>query len=431
MWSMSMEKVISYLGINRGDGQKKSLDRLRKLLERVGNPQEKLSYVHITGTNGKGSTGSIFQSVLREAGFNVGFFTSPHLEVMNERIRLNDKYIQDEELIEIINRIEPIIIELEQELGEKFYAFELLTTVAFIYFQEKKPDMVILEAGIGGRLDSTNVIAHSELSIITSIGIDHTATLGNSKEEIMYEKVQILKEEGQMVVGPVDSSLQKVALDWANKINGEVFFVEKENIHLHKIKEDSQIFDYKSYKDVKISFLGKHQVENACLVIEGAEILAKKGYPLTKEMVYRGLEKASWPGRFEKVLEKPLFYMDGAHNLASVDRLVETLEELFPKQKFYFVVGMMKDKDYENMLKKVYHLAKSFILISPDPNRGFNTAEVAKFIRAADIHVDEVKDMAELFAYITEKISQDEIVIQFGSLYLVGALKEEQIKIKN
>ncbi len=421
---MGMKKVISYIGTNRGNGQKKSLNRLDELLERLGNPQKDLTYIHITGTNGKGSTAAMFQSVLREADLKVGLFTSPHLEFINERIRVNAEYIEDEELIRIINKIEPFILAIEAELGEKFYAFELLTTVALYYFQEKAVDIVILEAGIGGRLDSTNVIQKSALSVITSIGVDHMSTLGNSKEEIMNEKVQILKEKGQMVIGPVENELQEVAMHWVNKVDGRIVFVEASDIHLQTTSKDSQLFSYQSYQDIKLPFLGNHQLENACLVIEGSKILAAKGYPLTKEIVYKGLEKSFWPGRFEKVSDQPLFYMDGAHNEASVERLVETLEELFPDSKFHFVVGMMKDKNIEEMLALVFPLAKSFTLVSPDPERGFNTKEVANMIRANGIEARVLKDMTEVLTYIEDEISKEEIVIQFGSLYLVGALKE-------
>lgn len=426
-----MEKVISYIATNRGIGHKKSLNRLRELLNRLGNPHKKKNYIHITGSNGKGSTAAIFQSVLREANLKVGLFTSPHLEFINERIRINDDYIEDEELIRLINKMEPIILELEAELEEKFYAFELLTVLSFLYFEEKNPDIIILEAGIGGRLDSTNVIEDSELSVITSIGIDHISTLGNTREAIMKEKVQILKDNGQMVIGPVDPNLQKLALSWAEEVSGKIIFIDKSEIGLAKLVKDFQIFDYKSYKKVQLSFMGMHQIENASLVIEGAEILAEKGYPINRESIYQGLAKASWPGRFEKVSDRPLFYIDGAHNLSSVERLVETLKELFPKEKFHFIVGMMKDKDYAKMLEQVYPLAKEFILISPDPNRGFDTKEVAELIQIRDIKVNRVKNMKELFTYINQEIAKDEVIIQFGSLFLVGALKEEQSKLKN
>lgn len=421
---MNIEKVISYINTNRGNGQKKSLNRLFQLLSRLDHPQKSLSFIHITGTNGKGSTASFFQSILREAGLNVGLFTSPHLEVINERIRLNNEYIADADLIRIMKKIEPVILELEEELNEKFYAFELLTTVAFLYFQEKQPDVIILEAGIGGRLDSTNVIETPDVAVITSIGIDHVKILGNSKEAIMNEKVQILKKNGHLVVGPVESSLKKIAFDWAEKVDGQLTFVETNQIEVISSTKNHQKFNYHSFLDVELSFLGLHQIENACVVLEACEILKEKGYPLTDEVIYRGLKKATWSGRFEKIAEEPLFYIDGAHNRASVNRLVETLEELFPNQKFHFVVGMMRDKDYKAMLEKVFPLAQEFLIISPDPYRGFDASRVANDLEAKGYKARAFFEIEDVLTYIKEQIPKEEIVIQYGSLYLVGDIKK-------
>lgn len=423
---MTMEKVYAYLAQNRASKRKENLNRLEELLKRLGNPHKNINYIHITGSNGKGSTAAMFQSVLREANLDVGLFTSPHLEKINERIRVNDLLITNEELIRFVNKIEPIVLKLEAEIQEKFYAFELITAISFLYFQEKETDLVILEVGVGGRLDATNVIEESELAVITSIGIDHSKTLGETKEAILKEKVQILKKNGQMVIGPLRKNLKKIALNWAQKVDGEIHFVELDEIKNTENKKNYQLFDYKSYQNIELGFLGKHQLENAALVIEGIEILREKSYPIKERDLYQGLSKVKWPGRFEKISDSPLFYIDGAHNLASVDRLVESLKELFPKKKFHFVVGMMKDKDYEKMLEKVYSLAKEFILISPDPNRGFDLDEVSRLIKAKNIPVRKVEDMKELKSYMNEQINQDEIIIQFGSLYLVGALKREQ-----
>lgn len=418
-----MKKVISYVNTNRGNGKKEELERLYLLLEKLDNPQKNLAYVHITGTNGKGSTVGLFSSVLREAGLNVGIFTSPHLEVVNERIRLNEEYIADEDFIRIVSEIEPIVLALEKELGEKFYAFELLTAVAFIYFQEKQPDLILLEAGIGGRLDSTNVIEAAEVSIITSIGLDHMATLGNTKAEIMYEKTQILKKHGHLIVGPVNEDLKKIAEKRAKEVNGTVTFLDTKDIEVLETSLKQQIFNYKNWEAVKLSLLGTHQIENASLVLEACNILQMKGYNLTSEIIYRGLEKAYWPGRLEKVSEKPLFYLDGAHNEASVKRLVETLEITFPSNQFHFVIGMMQDKHYQTMIEQVSYLAKEFILVSPDPNRGFNADKVADALVAEGYRAIAKKSVAEVLTYIKEEIPQDETVIQFGSLYLVGAIK--------
>lgn len=422
--AMDMEKVHSYINANRGNGQKESLDRLRTLLERVGNPQNGLKCIHITGTNGKGSTASMFQSVLREANLNVGLFTSPHLEVINERIRINNEYIKDEDYIRLVNKIEPVVLELEAELKQKFYAFELLTTVAFLYFQEKQPDVIVFEAGIGGRLDSTNVIETPEVAVITSIGIDHTSTLGTSKVEIMNEKIQILKRQGHIVIGPVEDALKEIAGSWAKKVHGKIIFVDRENIKVDKVSKDIQSFTYKQFKDVKIQFIGKHQIENACLVLEACTILQKRGFPITEENIVSGLAKANWPGRFEKILDEPLFYIDGAHNVAGVERLVETLEDVFSGQKIHFIVGMMKDKEYDKMLAQVMHLAQEFVFISPDPYRGFDPEEVAAAVAQKGVATRTAENAEELLDYVQHELPKEAVVIQFGSLYLVGAIKE-------
>lgn len=421
---MNMDKVIQYINTNRGNGQKESLDRLFKLLDRLGNPHKNLKYIHITGTNGKGSTSALFYSVFKEAGLDVGVFTSPHLEQVNERIRINDDMISDEAYIRIVEKMEPIILELEEELDEKFYAFELLTTVAFIYFQEKQPDIILLEAGIGGRLDSTNVIDRSVVSVITSIGLDHMKILGNTKEAIMDEKAQILKENGRLIIGPVEESLQTVARKQADAVNGTVTVVQRENLTIHETSLAKQRFDYKDWHNVEISMIGKHQIENACLVLEAFDALVAEGFSISKEDVYNGLAKAFWPGRFEKLLDEPLYYIDGAHNVDGVRRLVETLEETFPYNAFHFVAGMMQDKEYEKMLDQVKHLAKDFILISPDPYRGFDTSEVVQELRSEGYKAAVKENAAEVLAYIKQEIPKEDTVIQFGSLYLVGDIKQ-------
>lgn len=427
---MSMEKVIAYVNTNRGDGQKESLERFYNLLDKLGNPHKGLKYIHITGTNGKGSTAAMLQSIFREAELNVGLFTSPHLEVVNERIRLNGEYIADADFIRLVDKIEPIVLDLEEKMGVKFYAFELLTAVAFLYFQEKQPDIIILEAGIGGRIDSTNVIEESEVSIITSIGLDHMATLGNTLQEIMSEKAHIIKEGGPLIVGPVDNTLKQVTEKIADEIHGTVTFLDKTNIHIEKTTLKNQLFSYKNWQTIKLTMLGLHQIENASLILEACEQLIAKGWPISREMVYQGLEKAAWPGRFEKIFEKPLFYIDGAHNEASVKRMVETLETSFPDKKFHFVMGMMKDKDYTKMIQLVVHLAKDFYLVSPDWQRGFDVYEVAKDLSKAGYQAKAMKNIEEVLEFIQNELPKDETVIQFGSLYLVGDMKRA-IKAKN
>jgi folylpolyglutamate synthase/dihydrofolate synthase len=284
--------------------------------------------------------------------------------------------------------------------------------------------VIILEAGIGGRLDSTNVIDTADVSVITSIGIDHVKVLGNSREAIMKEKVQILKEGGHLVVGPVETNLKDIARNWAEEVNGKLTFLDTSKIEVLSSTKDRQIFNYKDWKNVELTFLGLHQIENACVVLEACEVLKEKGYPLSDEIIYRGLKKATWPGRFEKVSEEPLFYIDGAHNMASVNRLVETLEGLFPNEKFHFVIGMMRDKNYQAMIEKVLHLAKEFLIISPDPYRGFDAQDVANDLINQGYKATAFSDIKDVLTYIKKDIPKEDIVIQFGSLYLVGDIKK-------
>jgi dihydrofolate synthase/folylpolyglutamate synthase len=424
MAKTGMDKVVSYVNTNRGNGRRKNLDRLSLLLEHFGNPQNDSKYIHITGTNGKGSSSSMLSSILRESGLEVGVFTSPHLEEINERIRINETLISDDDFIRIVNLMEPIVLELEEKFGETFYAFELMTLCAFLYFQEKQPDLVILEAGIGGRLDATNVIDTPEVALITSIGLDHMAILGDSKEAITYEKAHLLKKNGQMVVGPIDEPLKTIIETRAKEVKGNIVFLDTHDIEITQTTSEYQVFNYKSMQDIQLGFLGIHQVENACLVIEACRVLKGKGYKLTDTAIRSGLEKAYWPGRFEKLLDKPVFYIDGAHNVDGVKRLVETLEKSFAETSFHFVIGMMADKDYQTMINQVKHLAKEFILISPDQARGFNPNELVGALEQEGYQVIVKESAAEVLFYIQEEIPKNETVIQFGSLYLVGDIKK-------
>lgn len=425
---MDMNDVIALVNTNRGNGKKENLNRMKLLMEKLENPQNQLKYIHVAGTNGKGTTSSFIASILREAGFTTGLYISPHLEVINERIRINNTFISNEEFIRITERVEPLVKAVEEELDEILYSFEILTAVALLYFAEKRCDIIVLETGIGGRLDATNVIHTPEAAVITSIGMDHTKILGHSLENIAKEKAGIIKEEGNAVLYPAVESIQAVFQKRAQKKHASLKVLNKEDIKVKSISTEGQSFQYKNMKDFSTQMIGRHQIINACLAIEAVKILQTKGYPVTDENIRKGIEKTIWAGRMEKLSDHPLVFIDGAHNEQGVEALKTNIEELFAGKKVTLVVGMMKDKAYMSMIEKVEENAEKFFLLSPDRFRGFDASEVAEKLCQKGKKAQAMGSVKELIQYIHQKASDDEIIIVFGSLYLVGDLRKEMYR---
>lgn len=424
---MDMNDVIALVNTNRGNGKKENLNRMHCLMEKLDNPQKQCRFVHVAGTNGKGTTCAFMASVLQEAGLKTGLFISPHLEVINERIQINNQYISDDEFIELTEKVAPIVEEVEEELKETLYSFEILTAVAFLYFAKQKCEVVVLETGIGGRLDSTNIIDTPEVAILTSIGEDHLHILGHSLEEIAQEKAGIIKENGEIVSYSAPDSLAAIFQEKAEQKQASIHKIHSEDIKIKKMTLKGSTFAYKEFTDVTIQLIGKHQVNNACLVLEAAMILKEKGWIINKESILSGLKKASWAGRMEVLQETPTVLIDGAHNEQGVDILQENLAYLFPDQKITFVVGMMEDKAYHQMLEKVENQAKQFFFISPDPWRGFKPDEVSEWMNKKGIAAKALDNLSSIYAYI-QSVPKEEIVVIFGSLYLVGEIRANWIK---
>ncbi|MER2064625.1 MAG: Mur ligase family protein, partial [Alkalibacterium sp.] len=330
---MDMKDVIALVNTNRGNGKKESLNRMHKLLDKLGNPEKNLSFVHIAGTNGKGSTASFMAQILIKAGMKTGVFTSPHLEVVNERIRINDAFISDEDFIKVTEKVAAVVDAVEEECGERLYSFEILTAVALLYYDEHMCDIVVLEAGIGGRLDATNTIPVPEVAIITSIGMDHTKMLGETLEKIAGEKAGIIKENGQVVLPAFSPSIAQDFQEKAGTRHATVRQADLNEVKNLLLNEQGSTFSYKQFEEVKVNMVGKHQVSNALLAIEAALILKEKGYGISDEAILEGIAASYWPGRMEKIHDKPTIFIDGAHNPEGVERLRESVETLFPDEK--------------------------------------------------------------------------------------------------
>ncbi|WP_245570072.1 bifunctional folylpolyglutamate synthase/dihydrofolate synthase [Lacticigenium naphthae] len=423
-----MQEVISLINTNRGNGRKENLNRMRLLMEKIGDPQKELKFIHLAGTNGKGSTAAFVDSILKKSGLNTGLFTSPHLQRINERLQINGAEITDEEFIQTTQLVEPYVGQVEEELGEKLYAFEILTAVAFLYFKEKEVDIVILETGVGGRLDATNVITQSEVSVITSIGMDHMKVLGNTIEEIAKEKAGIIKKSGTIVTYPFSKSIQTIVEEIAWEKETKWIPVDPAQLTILSSSIDGQRFTYKGTDEWAIQMLGIHQVYNAVTALEAMWVLQDKGWPVTIDSIREGLATAFWPGRLEKVCEEPLVLLDGAHNLQGVEMLRENADVLFPDQVLHFLIGTMEDKEYEKMIALMEGKAKSLLFLAPKSERAFDAEAVERLVEKEGIKSRFFKTPAEGAQYIRTQIPKDEVCMVFGSLYLVGDMRSEFLK---
>lgn len=396
------------------------LNRMKDLMNRLSNPQDKLNIVHVTGTNGKGSTSKMLANILIQSKYKTGRFMSPFIENFNEQMSINNINISDDELIEIVEEIKPHI-ELMQE---KPTEFELITAMAFLYFKNKGCDIVILEVGMGGRLDSTNIVSYSQVSVITNVTIDHSDFLGNTIEEITKEKMGIIKSNSVVVLGDQNSTVKNMVRDYANQLNTD--FIITDNTKLERISNSLsfQKVNYRKRKNLVLSLLGSYQCNNLMVVLDVIDVLIKKGYNIPEEAIYNGLKTVHFTGRFEILKEKPLCILDGAHNVDAIKYFLESIDEYFPNKKVVFVIGVMKDKDYITMLKMMTPYAREFILVTPKNERSLSSDsleyELEKLFTGKINNVNCVKKAMD---EIMNKNYQENIYCILGTLYMMKEIK--------
>lgn len=388
----------------------------KELLNAVGNPQNKLTFVHIAGTNGKGSTAAFLREILCEAGIKTGFFTSPHLVDFTERIQVNRERISKEAVV----RLGQQLLELKLEVHPTM--FDYCLAMALLYFEEQGCQIVILETGLGGRLDSTNVIPAAQVSILTKVGYDHTDVLGETLEEIAAEKAGILKKGTRAVI----ESQEKPVL--------EVFQKRCEMLGIpYKIMQKSAIsalpgnnFEFEG-ETYQMQMLGGHQRENASAAILAANELRKLGVSVTKQAIHSGIAKTRWNGRMEIVSKEPFLLMDGAHNGHGVEALVRSLKGLFPGEKFDFIMGVMADKNYKDMVTQILPLAERIITVTPESSRALQSEELAAYIRTQGVMAESRNTLEEAFGGFrenAESLERKRKTIAFGSLYFMGAIRK-------
>jgi len=409
------QEAIEYLNNCHWDTKQQAVIRTRQLLGMLGDPQKKLKFVHVGGTNGKGSTVAMTESILRHAGYRTGMFPSPYIEVFSERIQVNAQLITDEALA----RITGIVADAADAMEDHPRHFELITAIGMLYFLECKCDIVVLEVGMGGEFDSTNVIDAPEAAVFTNIGLDHTQYLGDTIEEIAATKSGIIKPGTSVVLYDNLPSVKAVIETKAAECSAPVYYAADVKITPLSADLSGQTFEAEGRK-YRIGLLGAHQLQNVRTVLKIVEVLRKKGWKIPEEAVRDGLADAKWPARFEVLSKDPVFILDGGHNPQCAEAIRASVEQYLPGRKITFLVGMLADKDYLHALRRLIPLADRFVTARPDSPRALTAKELADTLSEEGC-LAEAADSVE--AAIRKALDTGNAVVAFGSLYLAGLIR--------
>ena len=414
---MKYNEAIEYIHSINWQFCNPGLERVTSLCERLGNPQDKLKFIHVAGTNGKGSFCAMTEAILRAEGYKVGLFTSPYILEFGERMRIDGKNIPDGELCALVEEIKPIADAMEDKPTE----FELITALAFLYFARNNCDVVVLECGLGGRLDATNIIKTPILSVITGIALDHTSILGNTVEAIAAEKAGIIKAGVPLLWCGSDKRAEAVIFEKAREKGAPIYTVDRESLKVNEMSLDGTCFDYLGYKNLNLALLGSYQTQNASNSLTAIALIDKLGLHVSEKAIRKGLECVVWHARFEIISKNPLIIADGGHNPEGIDVAVESIKRYFPNQKILIVTGVMADKDHGYMAKRIASVAEKVFCLTPDNPRALNANDYAdEFISLGvdAVACESVADAVDAARLEAEKRGLP--VVALGSLYMYG-----------
>lgn len=391
-------------------GQKPGLDRIRRLLGRLGDPQEKLKFVHIAGSNGKGSTAAMLASVLTAAGLKTGLYTSPHLWRFHERFQVDGVPISDAGLADITAQV--------LEAAEDETEFELMTALGMVCFLRSGCDIVVLETGLGGRLDSTNIIPAPEAAVVTNVGLEHTELLGDTAEQIAAEKAGIIKPGCEAVLYGQSQGVRAVVEDVCRRL--EVPLTVTAPPRMLSAGPEGQTFTYLGAGPYHISLLGEYQVSNAAVVLETVNVLRRRGWAISEDALNRGLSQARWPGRMELARRSPDVLLDGGHNPQCMEALARSLQALYPGKKLIFLTGVLADKNWTAMMEQLLPLAKEFYTITPDSPRAKSAADLAAWLESRGGRAVPCETVRDGLDQALAAAGPQDAVCACGSLYMIG-----------
>lgn len=420
MKELTYEEVLDQIEHKRRFGNRPGAEVSALMLEKLGRPQQNMSVIHIAGTNGKGSVSAFLCSIIKEAGIRTGMFTSPHLVDFRERICVDGQMISREEVTKLGNML------LEEDFGTVPTMFDYCLAMALLYYRDRQCQAAVIETGLGGRLDSTNAIGVPEVTVVTKIGYDHMAVLGDTLDKIAAEKAGIIKKGTKLVLESQEKDAMDVLLETAEKeAVTEIKIADMYDVTECRYENGRQYFSYQKYKNLEMAMLGVHQYENAAAAILAAEIFLKdRGISDEKAEYYirEGIKKTRWEGRMEILSREPFFMVDGAHNGNGVAALAESLRTLFPGEKFHFVMGVMADKNYEEMIEELLPLALDFKTVTVESERALAAQELSEKIRAKGIcDAGLLHSFDEL---MPGRLDVAHKTIAFGSLYFVGEIEK-------
>ena len=418
---MNYKEARVYLDEVSKYGSVLGLESMRELLRRLGDPQNELKFIHISGTNGKGSVLAYLSTILTGAGYRTGRYISPTLFSYRERIQVDGEYIEKESLARHVTAIAAAAEEMQKAGLPSPTAFEMETALAFLYFKEKRCDIVTLEVGCGGLLDATNVITTTLMEVIASISMDHTDLLGDTLAKIAAQKAGIIKPDTMVVSAQQKSEAAQVIEDTCKEQHCTLQMVDESKISNVHYGAEGQTFSYKTWENVAISLAGSYQIKNAALALEGVEALRKLGYALSDQQVREGLLHTAWRGRFTTLRRDPTVIIDGAHNPAAALELKESLERYFPGKTLYFVMGMFKDKDYAQVIDLTAPLARHIITVeTPGNPRAMPARELAEAVGKVNPSVEWADSVAHGVEKALAMAGKEDAVIVFGSLSFLG-----------
>lgn len=418
-FKMNYHEALSYIhGVNH-TFCKPGLERISALCEALGNPQKKLKFVHVAGTNGKGSTSCMLASILKQAGYRTGLYTSPYIYRFNERMQINGLEIEDTALAELVSEIAPIA----DKMSDRPTEFELITAVAFEYFRRERCDIVVLEVGMGGRFDSTNIIEEPLLSIITGISLDHVAFLGDTVEKIAFEKAGIIKEGRPVIFGGENEEALAVIKKRSLALSAPFYTVDHSLIHDTSMSLSGTEFSFGEWKNVRLSLLGAYQPKNASLVLKSVEILRDSGLKIDTGAVYDGIREARWRARFEIISKNPTVIFDGGHNVEGIAAAVNSIKEYYPNGRVAVMSGVLADKDYRAIARSISEVAASAFTITPDNPRALPAEKYSEVLSEYGVSAIAYHSIKEALKSAIAYAKENQVpLFCLGSLYTYGSV---------